>query len=284
MLGHFRYVRPTTLEAASRQAIDGGEAAVFLAGGTDLLVQIRNRVRTPSLVIDLKGIPEVQHMKAGASGGFTIGAAVPLNVVVEDRHVRGRAQGLSRAAQSIATYQLRNRATLGGNLCNASPAADMAPILLALGATAVVSGAERLRRVPVHDLFAGVKRTTLARGEILREVEIPIPDGLRTTFRKQQRIRGHDLAVASVAGAYDPGTRIVRIAIGSCGPVPAILPDIEARGVEETANEAVRCSESCVAPIDDVRATAVYRHAVLPVLIRRVVADLLQPERGASHA
>lgn len=277
MLGRFDYERPTHLAEAVRLFAETPSAAI-LAGGTDLLVELRGGRHAPRLLVDVKRVDGLRRLDAGPRGDLTIGAAVSLNELLEHAAIRRSFPGLAQAAASIATYQLRNRATVTGNLCNASPAADLAPALLVLGAAVGVAGPQGERVIPLPEFFAGVKRTTLARGEIATEVRIPAPEpGLRSAFLKQQRLRGHDLAVANVAGALVPSTGALRLAFGSCAPTPILLVPIETKGMSADAvGEAAAASALAAArPISDVRASAEYRRAVLPVLVRRVVAELL---------
>lgn len=283
MLGRFEYVRSSSVDEACRLLAEGGRDAAILAGGTDLLVDVRNGFRSPSLLVDVKRIGELQTLKTG-SGEAVVGAAVALNVIVENREIRKTYPGLSHAALSIATYQLRNRATVAGNLCNASPAADMAPILLVLDAKLTVQSPHGTRAVPLAGLFTGVKRTCLAPGDVVVDVRMPPLDGeLRTAFQKQQRIRGHDLAVVNAAAAYAPSRGILRVAIGSCAPTPVLLQpfDTKRTSPQALADEVIRAADAATAPIDDVRASAAYRRSVLPVLLRRLLADVAGRGGGA---
>ena len=286
MLGTFDYVRARSIEEACRLLRERPDSSSILAGGTDLLVQLRDRQRSADLLVDIKGIDELQSLDAAPSGEIRIGAGVPLNVLAENRAIRNRFPALADAAVSIGTYQLRNRATLAGNLCNASPAADGAPPLLVLGAEVEIAfskDADARRRLPITELFAGVKRTTLAPDEIVTQVCIPDhAPNLRTAFLKQQRIKGHDLAVVNVAGSYEPASGIVRIAIGSCSPTPALLDPIERSGatLSDVCERAAAAALAETSPISDVRASAAYRSAVLPVLIRRLLERLLEGKGG----
>ena len=289
MLGDFDYTSVRSVEeACSLLGEHHGQAAV-LAGGTDLLVELRNRLRSPKHLIDIKRIEELAHLDTAPTGPVTIGANIPLNVIAENRDIRGRFPALAEAAESIGTYQLRNRATLAGNLCNASPAADGAPPLLVLGARVEIasrppSGKGVSRRViAVTDLFAGVKKTSLLPGEIVTSICIPDQDtGLQTAFLKQQRIRGHDLAVVNVAAAYSPQEQTLRIAIGSCSPTPALLEPIDTSSMPPSSivEHAIKLANQATSPISDVRASAEYRADVLPVLIRRVVDKVLDSRGG----
>ena len=284
MLGDFEYVRARTIRDACELLKDGGGEAVAYAGGTDLLVEIRNGLRAPKLLVDIKEIESLRRIDLGdESSPIALGAAVPLNRIAEDESLRGRIAALTEAALTIATYQLRNRATIGGNLCNASPASDSIPPLLVAGAVLRIEGPDGGREVALRDFCTGVKRTCLECGEILVGIRIPpLATGTRTAFLKQQRIRGHDLAVVNVAGALSPSDGTLRIAIGSCGPTPILLDPIKtgADTAEAITKEAVRDAQAAASPISDVRASAEYRRAVLPVLVCRMIARLLDETGG----
>ena len=284
MQGAFEYERAATVEESCRLLAEA-ESAVPYAGGTDLLVDIRNGRRSPSLLVDIKGIEALRRLDAGdADGGIIIGPAVTLHDLSEHKGLQTRLAGLVEAARSVATFQLRNRATIGGNVCNASPAADLIPPLLVIGALLEIQGPERMRKIALDDFCTGVKQTCLAAGELVTKIRIPPIDAkIRTAFLKQQRIRGHDLAIVNLAGAISPGDGLLHLAVGSCGPTPIRLAPIETRGhaTAAVAQEAVRVAGGAVAPISDVRASAAYREAVLPALTRRLVARLLSGKGGA---
>jgi CO/xanthine dehydrogenase FAD-binding subunit len=280
--GAFDYDRARSVERACRLLAEEDDASI-LAGGTDLLVEIRNGLRSPKLLVDVKFIDELAQLRIDGPE-LIIGASVPLNVLAEHRAIRSRLPALSDAALSIGTYQLRNRATLAGNLCNASPAADSAPVLLIVDAKLSVAGSNGHRTVPVSQLFTGVKRTCLASDEIVTDIRVPTPTHrTRTAFLKQQRIRGHDLAVVNVAGSYAPDDKSLKVAVGSCAPTPVLLEPIDTRGTsfESLVDHVIELAERATSPISDVRASAAYRRAVLPVLLRRLVDRLLE-EKGGS--
>lgn len=285
MLGDFEYVRARTIDGACELLRERNGAAVAYAGGTDLLVDVRNGLRAPNLLVDIKGIEPLRRVeRADPDSDLVLGAAVPLNRIAEAAPIRDRLPALAEAAASIATYQLRNRATIGGNLCNASPAADLIPPLLVADASLHVVGPNGDRDVSLGAFCTGVKRTCLSCGEIVTEIRIPpVEAGTRTAFLKQQRIRGHDLAVVNLAGAFLPERGIVRVAIGSCSPIPTLLDQIEvgSSSPEAIADEAVRAATAAASPISDVRASAEYRRAVLRVLVRRLIARLLDAKGGA---
>ncbi len=278
MLGDFDYVRAGSVEEACALLAEN-EGARILAGGTDLLVNVRNRIISPALLVDIKGIPELGELSL--EDGMRIGAAVPLNVVAENNKIRKGYPALAEAAGAVGSYQVRNRATLAGNLGNASPAADTAPPLFVLNAQVEIAGAGGTRTLPVRDLLVGVKRTSLARDEMITAIVLPPTRGARSAFLKKQRIKGHDLAVVNMAGFYDPSTGKLRVAIGSCAVTPVLLPSLPepVRGddpLDEVVAELDRIAQEAVSPIDDLRASAEYRRAMITVYLRRLMEALLE--------
>ncbi|MEW5827178.1 MAG: FAD binding domain-containing protein [Candidatus Bipolaricaulota bacterium] len=275
MLGRFDYVSPATLDDAVRRL---GPGVAILAGGTDLLVDLRAGRASPSLLVDIKHVDVLQRLEVSSARGIAVGAAVSLSRLVDTLRALGLASGLAEAASAIATVQLRHRATAVGNLCNASPAADLAPILLVLDAQVAVTGPRGERVLPLDGFFVGAKRTCLAADEIVTEIRIPKLDvDLRSAFRKQQRLRGHDLAVASAAAAFSASDGLLRVAIGSCAPTPLLLPPLRVgRSPEASVDEVVALASQSISPISDARSSAAYRAAVVPVLVRRAVLDVLK--------
>ena len=282
MLGNFEYKRIRSIEEGCQYLAEAAGDGAVLAGGTDLLVEIRNGLKSPQLLVDCKGL-DVLNVFSVDDSRSTIGASVALNQLIEHRVFRTTHPALADALASIGTYQLRNRATLVGNICNASPAADAAPVLLVLDAVVEVAGVEGPRTVPVRSFFAGVKKTTLKPDEIVTAIALPARSGLRTAFRKQQRIRGHDLAVVNAAGAYSPAKKVLKLAIGSCAPTPVLLDPIEvdSKDNEAFADHVIETVLRAVSPISDVRASAGYRNAVLPILVKRILHELLSEGGGA---
>ena len=282
MLGNFEYKKIRSIEEGCQCLSEAAGEGAVLAGGTDLLVEIRNGVKSPKILFDCKSLEPLNAFSVDDSGSI-IGASVALNRLIEHRRFRATHPALADALASIGTYQLRNRATLVGNICNASPAADSAPVLLVLDAVVEAVGLDGPRTIPIRDFFAGVKKTTLESDQIVTAIQLPKRSELRTAFRKQQRVRGHDLAVLNVAGAYSPAEKALRLAVGSCAPTPVLLDPIEvdSRDSETFAGHVIDKLLQAVSPISDVRASAGYRNAVLPVLVQRVLHELLSEEGGA---
>jgi CO/xanthine dehydrogenase FAD-binding subunit len=277
MIGPFFYFKPRALDEALEVLQEDG--ARVLAGGTDLLVEMRNGERTSRRLVDIKGLEGLRQIAVDPDKGAAIGACVPLNVIIDNAGVRAHLPVLAEAAFSIATHQLRNRATLVGNICNASPAADMAPALYVLGADVVITGPEGERRLAVEEFFTGVKRNALKKGEMVLRVEVPPAGNAKTVFLKKQRVKGHDLAMINVAGLADSRSGTLRICIGACAPTPVLIPGAdslfrESKDPELLAEGVMKLAERAVSPIDDVRASREYRMDMVAVFVRRALRQI----------
>jgi CO/xanthine dehydrogenase FAD-binding subunit len=280
-LPKFDYLRPKTVQEAVSLLAEHGENAKILAGGTDLLVLMRDRAVRPRYLIDIKGIEEL-HEISQDGGGIRIGAAVAMNQIIESDVVRERFKALWDAAKSLADPILRNRATLVGNICNASPAADTAPALLVHDAEVQVVSKGGERVIPIREFFTGVKQTSLKPGELVRGVRIPNPPPRsRGCYYKWGRTRGEDLAVVGVAVLVgSPGEGVVRIALSSVYKTPIRVFEaeriFEEKGsLEEQIERAVSVVREKIAPITDVRASKEYRLHMAGVLTRRALKELL---------
>jgi carbon-monoxide dehydrogenase medium subunit len=285
----FDYVVPRDHAEASALLAAGNGAFRPYQGGTDLLIRIRGGFLEPECVVDLKGLEGMREIRPGQDGQLVIGAACTMNQVAADPRVRVRYSLLAQACDSVASYQLRNRATIGGNCCNASPAADTAPALYCLGAQAEVYGSAGLRRIPIDSFFVGPGRNALAAGEFLTAVHLPpSPPGAAGVFNKLGRTKIGDISIVSVAVYAWPlgnGRREWRITLGAVGPTPLRAPQAEAilsadassGGVEAAATAAAEAAR----PIDDIRASARYRRSMVAVMTRRgIEAVLAQMEGG----
>lgn len=238
----------------------------MLAGGTDLLIRLRDRTLTPAVVVDVKGIPEMAPQITSAGGLVRVSAGTTMTTVVESDLMRRLFPALVEAARYVGSVQIRNRATLAGNLCNASPAADTATPLLVYGAFIVAVGQGGERRIALDEFFVRSGVTTLATGELVTAIELPLPNGARrSAFQRRTRRRGHDLASVTVAVSIaDDG---VRLAYGSLGPRPRLL--VGGPGsVEELLERAVL--EASPSPTS-MRAGPEYRLAMLRILGRRAI-------------
>jgi carbon-monoxide dehydrogenase medium subunit len=267
----FDYSRPETLQEACR--LLAAEDAVALAGGTDLLVAVRNRTSQPALVVDLKSVGEIGDTVDVVGSLLRIGGRVVLSSLIDDPLVKEHFPALVEAASVVGSVQIRNRATLAGNLCNASPAADTAPPLLAYGAAVNVSGAEGSRTIPLQDFFIGPGSTALAAGEVVTSVEVPLPTApIGSAFARVTRRRGVDLASVNLACAVE-ATGAVRFGLGAVAPTPLLVEST----VEDLSTDEGRARLLAAAsPISDVRAGADYRLAMLQVHSRRAFEVALQ--------
>lgn len=279
----FAYARPDTLaEAVALLAAHGPDARV-LAGGTDLVIRLRDGTVTPALVVDVKRIPELAPgIRAGEAGSLLIGATTTMTEIAGHPVIREDVAALAEAAAVVGSVQIRNRATLAGNLCNASPAADTAPALLVHGAVVLVAGPDGERRIPLDDLFVRSGVTTLASGELVTAVEIPAPPSrIASAHRRRTRRRGHDLASVTVACGVD-GTATTRVAFGSVGPRPLLRLDTTGVLADPASTDEARAAVfeaifSDASPsATSMRAGPEYRLAMLRVLGRRALADALE--------
>jgi CO/xanthine dehydrogenase FAD-binding subunit len=293
-MGGFAYLAPTSvaeaLAALDEHARDGRRAQV-LAGGTDLLVQLRGVDRAPRTIIDIKNVVETGELRLGADAVF-IGAAIPSAVLNDNAELTQLFPGLIEAADLIGSTQIQGRASIGGNLCNASPAGDTIPALIAAGARCVIAGGNGIRELPVEDFVVGVGRNALAVGEFLLGLKLapPAPRTADAYLRFIPRTE-MDIAVAScgVSVTLD-ATGIctaARVGIGAVAPRALLVP--EAAGalvgtrVDTAALTAAGAACSAAAtPISDKRGTAEYRRRIVAVLCRR--AGAIARDRASAKA
>ncbi len=283
-----RYEAPTTIAQAARLLAEPGARA--LAGGTDLIVQMRTGRGEPRLFVDVKRIPELASIRLDAKS-LWLGAAVPAALVVENRDVARLFPGLCEATDLIGSTQIQGRASVGGNLCNASPAADTVPALIALGAVCVIAGPQGERRVPVESFATAPGKSVLAAGELLVGFELPLPAPrssdayLRFIPRTEM-----DIAVvgAGVSVALDAGgvCTQARVALGAVAPTAILVPAAAAalvgsRGEDEALARAAAAASAAARPIDDKRGTVEYRRKVSGVLTKRAAAAAFERARGA---
>jgi CO/xanthine dehydrogenase FAD-binding subunit len=270
---------PETVEQAVA-LLAGNPQARPLAGGTDLIVQLRSRRIAPSAIVDIKRIAGMSSIRAHA-GGFAIGAATPCTALKADKALAAAWPGVVEAANLIGSVQVRNRATMAGNLCNASPAADSVPALVAAGATCVIAGPSGQREVPAEAITTAPGRTSLAPGEFVVEIRLPArPVGGGDAYLRSIPRTEMDIAVVGCAAALvldGTGTcTSARIAIGAAAPTVLLVEAAGAALVGSKLDEAAlermagAVRDAC-RPIDDKRGTIAYRTAMAGVLARRVV-------------
>lgn len=281
----FAYERPTRLADALALLADGQDGRP-LAGGTDLVIRLRDGSLRPRTVVDVKGIAELDRDIRARDGWLRIGARVTMTDLLRDDRIRRDYPALAEAAAYVGSVQIRNRATLAGNICNASPAADTAPALLVYGARVVAVGQDGRRTLPLDAFFVRSGVTTLEPGELVEAIEMPLPSGrLGAVHARRTRRRGHDLASVTLAVAIDPDGR-TRMAYGSVGPRPILVTDDSGvLGDPDASDEAkldrldALFADASPSPTS-MRASPAYRLAMLRVMAIRAIAAA--HERQAS--
>ncbi len=277
---NFDYVAPTSLAEAVQAFGQAGDKARALAGGTDIIDQIRIGRRTPELLIDTKRVPEMMVFDDDGAGGLRIGAALPLSRVRDDDRVKAAFPALATASGLVGAIQIQNRATLGGNVGNAAPSGDTIPPLMVLGSTVVIAGPNGTREEPVGDIFAGPGQMTLAPDECLVEFRVPATPANASSYYVRFIPRAEmDIAVVGVGvcmSVSDGKIEDVNIALASVAPTPVRATDAENVLKGETltaalAREAGEQAEHHASPISDVRGSADYRRELTKVLTRRAV-------------
>ncbi len=275
------YEAPTTLDQAVSILKAHGENARPFCGGTDIIIQLRAGVRRTEHLVDVKKIKELQALSFNAKKGLRLGAAVACIEISQSDVMRRHYPGLTEAAHLIGSLQIQNRASVGGNLCNGSPAADTTPALIALGARARIAGPKGEREVPVEAFVVSPGRTVLKPGELLVELLVPAPAPhssdayLRFIPRNEM-----DIAVVGVGASLTlDGDKVkaARIALGAVAPTPILATKAAAAIIgmklDEAALEAAaRAASAACSPIDDMRGTAEFRLHIAAVLTRRVLS------------
>jgi carbon-monoxide dehydrogenase medium subunit len=278
----FEYWKVSTLEDAFRLLREYGERAKVLAGGTDLFIKMRTQVLQPEILIDLKGISGMDQISYDPPVGLRIGALASIHRLETSSLLRERFEVIAQGAASLGSYQVRCRATVGGNICNASPAADMVPGLISLGAKVKIASLEGERLIPLEGLFAGPGKTNLHMGEVLTEVRVPpVPQSTGCLYTKHSIRNSMDLAVVGVAVALSlspSGERCedALIAMGAVGPVPMRAPKAEdcLKGQkldEELIFRSALLASEEAQPIADIRASAEYRREMVRVITQRTL-------------
>jgi len=275
------YTAPTTVEAAVNVLVGANGTAKVLSGGTDLLVQLRSGRTRPEVIVDIKRIPGIIGIRE-EGGGFVIGAATPCALITEHHALQAAWPGVVEAAGLIGSVQVKGRASLAGNLCNASPAADSVPAMIAAGATCVVAGPSGRREVPVEAITTGPGRTSLARGELVVEVRLPkrpprsADAYLRFIPRTEMDIACVGAAVNLTLDASRTCTD-ARVVLGAVAPTAILVPDgaaaLVGRRLDEQALQRLdAAARRACKPITDKRGTIEFRTKVAGVLARRAAA------------
>ena len=284
-MNRFDYYEPKTIKEACKLCFNLGNKASLLAGGTDLIPKLKQKLIKPKAVVNLKKIKGLDFVKPYGKSGLSLGTLTHIADIAVHPLLQKRFPVLCVAARSIGSTQVRNLATLGGNLCNASPSADMVPGLLVLDAKVKVAGPSGNREIPLEELFAGPGKMNLAKGEILTEVRIPFPSAhTRQIYLKHSIRRAMDIALVGVAVAlsFDNRTKVcskARVAFGAVAPTPVRAKKTEGKlvgkKIEEFSLESVgETAAEEVTPISDVRGSAHYRREMIKELTMEAIRRL----------
>jgi CO/xanthine dehydrogenase FAD-binding subunit len=289
-LPEFEYVQPATLaEASEFLASHAADARPFL-GGTDVFVRMRDGFLTPKFLVDLKNIYGTNDLRFDPRAGLTIGAAVNMNRVIASPEVCAHYPLLADACQSVASYQLRTRATIIGNICNASPAGDTIGACLVFNGVLHIHGVNGSREEPLATFFLGPGKTTLKPGDVVTEIHFPLSSkGSQGAYLKLGRNKLSDLSIVGVTalGYPDPtlssGYRF-RLALASVAPVPLIVAGVETSLADRTITpttlrEAAHLAAEACKPIDDVRGSASYRKEMVKNLSAKALAMIWEKLR-----
>ena len=281
------YAAPRSIAEAAAILSEKGDRARVLAGGTDIIVQVRENRRDLDMLVDVKAIPELMEMTFDSTRGLSLGAAVPCCRIYEDAAICRAYPGLYDAVSLVGGIQIQSRASVGGNLCNASPAADTIPPLIVYEATCLIAGPKGTREVPVEQFCTAPGKNVLGKGEFLLSVRIP-PPGARSGAHYQRFIPRNemDIAVAGSAAAVrldESKTRCVaaRVALSAVAPTPLLVAAAGKAMLEGPVSEALIAKAAGIAqvackPISDMRGDADYRRHLVGVLTRRALETAIQ--------
>lgn len=287
-LSEFDYVKPKTLAEASQFLADHAGVSRPLLGGTDTFVRLRDGAwKENKYLVDVKGLDGTTELSFDPDKGLTIGAAVCMNVVSSYDAVREYYPLLAQACDTVAAYQLRNRATIVGNICNASPAGDTIGACLLLNGELNVHGIDGVRQEPLAGFFQGPGKTNLKPGDVVISLHLPVPPkGMVGRYVKLNRNNLSDLAIVGVtAAAYPDAAKSsgisVRVALASVAPVPLVVEAVEeyfsAHTLsDETTTEAAQIAMDACKPIDDVRGTARYRKLMVRNLTKQALTSIME--------
>lgn len=286
-LPKFEYIAAQSIEQAGNLAVELGKNCRVMAGGTDVIATMKDRVEKPEYILDLKRIPGMDQIEYMPGEGLKIGALTTLRRIETSPLIKEKFGAVADAAHYVASTQIRCKGTMAGNICNASPSADTAPILLVMNAAVKTfrTSPDNGRVIPVNEFFKGVKKTTLQQGEIVTEIDIPeLKSGEGAAYFKHAVRKAMDLAIVGVAAWVKvDGKKCVdcRIALGGVATTPIRATKAEKLliGKEITdkllENVAVAAAEGCK-PISDVRASAEYRKDMIRVFTKRSIKKALE--------
>lgn len=281
----FEYSEPATIEEAVSLLTKHNGRAKVIAGGTDLLVQMRQKVIRPDYVVDIINIPGLDYINYDDEKGLRIGALTTIRSLEKSAELNQRYPVISQAASQLGSVAIRNMGTLGGNLCNAAPSAETAPALIGLSAEARIVGPDGERVVPLEDFFTGPGTTVLKTAELLVEIQVPVlPPRTKGVYLKHA-IRGSiDLAIVGVAAVItlerSNVCKDIKLVLGAVAPTPMRTKKTEElitrKRIDDTLiNESAELASTEARPISDVRASAWYRTEMVKVLTRRVLRETI---------
>ncbi|MDF2673918.1 MAG: coxM [Clostridiales bacterium] len=271
------YLRPETLSEAVMLKDKYGKDARILAGGTDLIINLRDNMISCKYIIDIKKVPEMREISYDQNSGLSVGGAVTLNEMMKNEEVKSKYPILVESSKTLANSLLRNRATMLGNICNASPAGDMIPSALVLEGSVEVLSNKGARNIPLKHFFLGVKKNAIFDNEIAVRIIFPRFDGTGA-YLKKSRIKGHDLAQIGVAGMLKNDGKLM-LAIAAAAPTPLFfdnLGNFDKRnlGDENIIKNIIEKVMKNIHPISDQRASKEYRIAMAEYLIGEVLQKI----------
>ena len=286
----FDYASPSTIQEATALLEQHGDDARVLAGGTDIIVQLREGLRDAEIVIDVKKIPELTALDLCNEGGLTLGASTPCCDVYETPDVAAAYPALADSAHIVGGWQIQSRASVGGNLCNSSPAADTIPSLIAHNAICIIEGPTGTREVAAQDFCTAPGRNVLESGELLVTLRLPaVSDSESSAYERFIPRNEMDIAVAGAASwiklGDDGNIADARIALSAVAATPQFAQEaseylVGKAPTEENFTQAGELAKNVASPIDDMRGTVEYRVNLVGVLVKRTLATALARIQG----
>lgn len=290
----FSYAAPTTLKEATGLLASANGKAKLLAGGTDILVQLREGLRDAELVIDVKKIPELMELSYSPAKGLRLGASVPCYRIYEHKEIAAAYPALADATRIVGGWQIQSRASVGGNLCNSSPAADTIPSLIAYGVTCIIAGPKGQREIKAEEFCTGPGKNALQAGELLTTLVFPAASANSSSAYERFIPRNEmDIAVVGAASSITlsaDGQTVEQARIGLCAvaPTPKFAAEASAwlkgkPATEDIFGRAGELARNVATPITDMRGTAEYRMHLVGVLVKRTLARAAERARTSSH-
>jgi carbon-monoxide dehydrogenase medium subunit len=280
----FEFYQPSTLQEASRLLKDNGPGGRFLAGGTDLVIAMKEKGLLPKYIVDLKRVPGLSGIRENNDGAVTLGALTTMYEIETSALIKKKYPFLAQSAAEVGSIQIRNRATIGGNMANATPSADTAPALIALNATAKIASASGERTIDLEAFFKGPGQSVMNADEILTEIMIPktaanlVGEYIKFSPREMMDLAYVGIAVAYNLAASDKKCVSVRIVLGAVAPTPIRAKRAEAALEGQVLTEALAEKVGQLAaeeakPISDVRSSADYRRAMVGAMTKRALLN-----------